>query len=167
MGDLTRTFNRGGQILIGEFAGDVVTRFATKFGGANMLAQLRVPPQFVQPALRIAVGLFAPMLLKMAPRLFRPDFRATFGAVNVASGLIGLTQNMRAQLFETMGLSDWETAAGGVGDSAVAYHLSDWETADNGVGGYELAQDYGPPAGVLGADGPPAGVLDGEYAYAM
>jgi len=164
MGDLTRTLNRGGQILIGEFAGDVVTRFATKFGGANMLSQLRVPPQFVQPALRIAVGLFAPMLLKMAPRLFKPDFRATFGAVNVASGLIGMTQNIRAQLFETMGLSDWETAAGGVGDSAVAYHLGDWETADGGVGGYELAQDYGPPAGVLGAYEPPAGVLDYEYA---
>lgn len=164
-GEWTRAFNRGGQILVGEFVGDAVTRLATKFGGANMLAQLRIPPQFVQPTLRIAVGLLAPPLLKMAPRLFKPDFRATFSAVNVASGLIGLTMNLRTQLFSTMGLSDatvayhlsdWETASGGVGD---------WETASGGVGGYELANDYGPPAGVLGHydEAPDRGVLDYDY----
>lgn len=161
-GEWARAFNRGGQILVGEFVGDAVTRMATKFGGANLLAQLRIPPQFIQPTLRVAVGLLAPPLLKMAPRMFKPDFRATFAAVNVASGLIGLTMNLRTQLFSAAGLSDasvayhlsdWETASGGVGD---------WETASGGVGGYELADGYGPPAGVLG-EAPPAGVLDYDY----
>lgn len=166
MGDARMAFKRGTEILIGEFIGDAATRVAGKFGMSRLLQTMRVPPQFVLPVSRIGVGLLFPMLMKQfAPRMFKPSFRQTFAAVNVASGLIGLTNNIRNQAFNAMGLSeydmdlglvydgmyDWETADGGVGD---------WETADGGMGGYELAD--APPHGVLG-DAPPAGVLDYSY----
>ena len=158
-GELTRAFRKGTQILVAEFVGDVLARVGTKFGMGRILTQMRVPAQMTVPATRIAVGLLGPAVLRMLPgRLFNPSFREMFAAVNVASGLIGLTMNMRQQAFSAMGLADyadlglydWETASGGVGD---------WETADDGVGDWELADDDMPPYGVLG-DGPPAGVLD-------
>lgn len=156
MGDMQRTFRRATQILVGEFVGDVGTRMATKFGVGRLLTQMRVPAPAVLPVTRIVVGLFAPALLRMLPgRLFNADFRATFGAVNVASGLIGLTQNMRAQLLQTMGLAGYELADyGEMDDYEFADNgISDWETADDGVG-----LGHAPPAGVLGDT--PAGVLD-------
>lgn len=146
---LQRTFRKGTQILVAEFTGDVLARVATKFGMGNVLTMMRVPPEMTVPATRIAVGLLGPPVLKMLPgRLFSASFREMFAAINVASGLIGLTQNIRAQAFAAMGLASY---GGSVG-------LYDWETADGGVGDYELA-DYAPPYGVLG-EAPPPGVLD-------
>ncbi len=148
-----RAFRKGTQILVAEFVGDVLARVGTKFGMGNVLTTLRVPPEMTVPATRIAVGLLGPAVLRMVPgRFFTPSFREMFGAVNVASGLIGLTQNIRAQAFQAMGLAGYE---GGGGLS-----LYDWETADGGVGDYELA-DMAPPPGILGdSHAPPPGVLD-------
>lgn len=156
MGEMRRTFQRGTQILIGEFAGDLFSRLGTKFGLGTMLTNMRVPPQMVQPITRIAIGLLAPPLLKMLPgRFFNSDFRSTFAAVNVASGLIGLTANLRQQAFAAVGLSDYDT---GLYDWETADdEIGDWETADDGIGGYELAD--APPHGVLG-EAPPPGILD-------
>ena len=155
-GEMQRAFRKGGELLVGEFVGDVLARVATKFGVGRLLTQMRVPAEMTVPATRIAVGLLGPAVLRFAPRMFKPSFREMFAAVNVASGLIGLTMNMRTQAFSAMGLADyedlglydWETAENGVGD---------WETADDGVGDYELAD--APPAGILG-EAPPAGILE-------
>lgn len=147
---IQRSLRKGTQILVAEFVGDVLARVGTRFGMGNVLTMLRVPPEMTVPATRIAVGLLGPPVLKMLPgRLFSSSFREMFAAVNVASGLIGLTQNLRAQAFAAMGLASY---GGDVG-------LYDWETASGGVGDYELAGSDAPPYGVLG-DAPPPGVLD-------
>jgi hypothetical protein len=129
------------ELLMAEFAGDALSRVATKFGLGNLLATLKIPATFTLPATRIAVAMLGPRVLAMAPRMFKPSFRASFQAMNLAQGLIAMTNNMRTRVFQSAGLAgyelaDWETASGGVGD---------WETASGGVG-------------MLGT--PPPGVFD-------
>lgn len=157
LGDMQRTLTRGTQILGAELAGDVLSRAASKFGLATLLANMRVNPAWAPSVGRIIVGLFGGPILKMLPvkMLSNADFRATFGAVNVASGLIGLTMNMRMQLLRTIGLSGMDLA-----EYEYADEMGDWEEAEPEYqGNVMLGQP--PPYGVLGQDEPPAGVLGG------
>lgn len=132
---------KGGQILIAEFAGDLVTRLVGKFAGP-MLLNVPLRPELLGPVVRMGVGVLAPPIMKaVAPKLFKREFRQMFAAVNVASGLMGLTMRVREQTFAALKLP------------------SSSET----LGNY-----YGPPHGVLGAGGyygPPSGVL-GDYVTA-
>ena len=130
---------KGGQILIAEFAGDLVTRLIGKFAGP-MLANIPMRPELLGPVIRMGIGVLTPPLMKMvAPKFFKRDFRQMFAAVNVASGLMGLTMRMREQTFAALRLP----------------------SSSDTLAGY-----YGPPAGVLGNYyGPPSGVL-GDYVTA-
>ncbi|MEX2464718.1 MAG: hypothetical protein WD428_02465 [Gaiellaceae bacterium] len=115
------------QLTIGELIGDMLARAAVKF---TPLGRMTLGAPFV----RIGVGLFAGPLLKMLK--LPAGIRTNFGAINVASGIMGLTAAMRAKILQTVGLSDYEFA--------------DYEFAD-----YELAG--APPAGILGT--PPPGIF--------
>jgi len=141
---------KGGQILVAEFAGDLVTRLVGKFMGPTLM-NIPMNPALLGPIVRMAVGVFAPPLMKMvAPKLMKRDFRQMFAAVNVASGLMGLTMRIREQTFAALRLpSSAETLAGYYGPPA-------------GV----LGNYYGPPAGVLGdwVTAEPGGV--GDYVTA-
>jgi hypothetical protein len=123
----------------GELAGDVLARGALKAGAGRLLEMLRIPANFRAPALRIAVGLFGTPLLKMLR--VPASITGPFGAVNVASGVLELTANIRQQAFSRVGLSDYELAdvlvGSEVSDVLVDYELADYELAD-----YELAGDY-------------------------
>lgn len=150
-GRIGPTFTRAGTLVLGEVVGDLLQRAVLKFTPLGRM------PTLSGSVLRIGVGLLGEPLLKMlkAPEAFRRDF----AAVNVAAGLLVLTNPMRSATFRAVGLgddemADYELAALTTDDSDV----SDYEMAD-----YELAGD--PPAGVLGDD-PPTGVLGyGEQDY--
>lgn len=122
----------------GELAGDLVSRAALKFGASKLLAAVRVPATQHVPVLRVLVGLFATPLLKMlrVPAAITQNF----GAVNVASGVLSMTANIRQATFSRIGLGDYELADVLVGDdgmSDVLVGVGDYELAD-----YELAGDY-------------------------
>ena len=134
-GALTRGFG----LTTGDLIGDVLTRAVLKFSPMKRFAM-------GGPVTRIAVGVLADPLLKMAR--VPSGIRADFGAVNVAAGILALTSGVRQRVLGQAGLSDYELAD------------------------YELAADDGPPAGVLGdyelAGGPPAGVLgDDDEDFAL
>ena len=144
---MTGTFQVAGALFAGELVGDALVRVANKVAG-KAIAGLGA---MAQPALRIGVGLLAAPLLRMAGLPAR--IRESFAAVNIASGLIGLTFAMRTQAFKAIGLGEDETTNAMLGDYELAQEDELYD--------YELAE-Y-PPAGVLGYDDePPAGVL-GAY----
>jgi len=146
-GGIKRTLFAGLGLAAGELAGDALSRVAVKFGVGKLMDIVKVPTAARVPALRIALGLFATPLLKM----LRVPASVTqhFGAVNVASGLLGLTANMRAQAFSRVGLGDYELAdvlvgEDGMGDVLVGFGddessmtMADYELAD-----YELSGDF-------------------------
>ena len=144
-GNIKRTVGAGLGLAAGEFAGDLLTRVAIKVGDGRLLDVAKVPNAIRSPLLRIAVGLFAAPLLKM---LRLPSaVTAGFGAVNVASGILGLSGAMRSRTFSAVGLGDYELADvlvgddddDGDGDSVgdVLVGVGDYELAD-----YELAGDF-------------------------
>ena len=121
---------RGLGLTIGDLIGDVLTRAVLKFSPMKRFAM-------GGPVTRIAVGVLADPLLKMAR--VPSGIRADFGAVNVAAGILSLTSGVRQRVLGQAGLSDYE--------------LADYDGPPAGVlGDYELAADDGPPAGVLGDD---------------
>lgn len=128
---LAPTFKRAIGLTLGEVMGDALSRVVSKFTPFGKSAMQAA-------GVRIAVGLFGSPLLRMLK--VPAGIRSDFGAVNVASGIIGLTGALRQQVFSKVGLADYE--------------LADYELAD-----YELAG--GPPAGVLGT--PPAGMFGGDH----
>lgn len=145
-GGIGAAFKAGGALFGGELLGDLMARGAVKFGAAKLLNSVKVPADMQPGVVRVAIGLFGEPLLRMVgvPR----GIRQGFSAINVASGLIGLTWRFRAQAFSSMGLSDYELA-------------DEMEPDDDGMSDYELAADD--PA-LLGSDAPPAGILEGDFA---
>lgn len=143
-GNLKHTVMAGVGLAGGEIAGDLISRVAIKFGAGKLFDVAKVPTSVRAPLLRIAVGLFAGRLLKMLK--VPASITSSFGAVNVASGLLSLTSNMRATTFARVGLGDYELADVLVGDDDenddielgdVLVGMGDYELAD-----YELAGDY-------------------------
>lgn len=136
-GNVKRTLFEGLGLAGGELVGDALSRVAVKFGAAKLFDMVKVPTNARVPLLRIALGLFAGKLLKVA-RLPHA-ITSGFGAVNVAAGVLALTQGMRSSVMARVGLGDYELADVLVGDDGmgdVLVGLSDYELAD-----YELAGD--------------------------
>jgi len=140
-GNIKRTLMAGLGLAGGEIAGDLVSRVAIKVGAGRLFDMVRVPAGVRAPLLRIAVGLFASPLLKMLR--VPAAITGSFGAVNVASGLLALTSNVRSQTFQRVGLGDYELADVLVGDDDgdEILELGDVLVGDDGMGDYELA-DY-------------------------
>lgn len=141
-GTMKRTLMAGVGLAGGEIAGDLLSRVAIKFGAGKLLDIVKVPANVRAPMLRIAVGLFGGRLLKM---LKVPSaITSSFGAVNVASGLLSLTSTMRSQAYARVGLGDYELADVLVGDddeTEEILELGDVLVGEDGMGDYELA-DY-------------------------
>ena len=113
-GGIKRTLMAGLGLAGGELAGDLLSRAAIKVGAGKLFDAVKVPTNVRAPLLRIAVGLFAGPLLKMAR--VPSAITQSFGAVNVASGLLALTAGMRQQVLGKVGLGDYELADVLVGD---------------------------------------------------
>lgn len=143
-GGIGSAFKAGGALFGGELLGDLMARGAVKFGAAKVLNAVKVPADMQPGVVRVAIGLFGEPILRMVgvPRAIRQGF----SAINVASGLIGLTWKFRAQAMQSIGLSDYELA-------------DEMDLDDDGMSDYELATDD--PA-LLG-EAPPAGLLEGDY----
>jgi hypothetical protein len=130
-GGIMRTVNEGFGIFAAELAGDLVVRGINKFVGLQRWLPAALAGQ-APSVVRILVGLAADPLLRMVG--IREGFRRQIAAVNIASGIIGLTYPLRQQTFAAVGLSglaDYET----IGQDEEDHYglLGDYET----VGAYE------------------------------
>lgn len=153
-GGLKTTLARAASLTVGEFAGDIVSRLAAKFGAGKFLtSSMKLSADQSLGVCRILAGIVALPLLRMArlPSIVTRDF----SAVNVASGIIALTFPQRVQLLSKLkltpaeiGLSDYETFMG-LSDYQGGI-LSDYQIAGAG-GGYSDGD-------LLGGDD--AGILD-------
>lgn len=137
LGGIAPALKRAGGLVLGDFLGDALTRVVGRFA-----PQVRTGN--MAPFARMAVGVFAEPLLRMArvPQMIRADF----AAVNVASGLFALTANMRQRTMQAVGLSDYELADYELAGAPPAGILSD----------YELAADEDDPIDLLGSSYSPA-----------
>lgn len=134
-GRIGSTLMAGLGIAGSELAGDLLSRVAVKAGASKLLGAVRVPAAQQVPVLRVLVGLFASPLLRMLR--VPPAITRNFGAVNVASGILTMSANLRQQALARVGLGDYELADVLVGDDEVGDVLVDFELAD-----FELAGDY-------------------------
>lgn len=149
MGGIRSSMMAGGALFGGELLGDLLGRLAFKVGASKILAGVKIPADYQAGVVRIGIGMFASPLLRLAG--IPASIRQGFSAINVASGLIGLTYKYRQQAFASAGLSDYELAA----------DMEDDDGDGNNVGDYELADDSNDP-NLLG-DAPPAGILGGDF----
>ena len=130
-GQWAAIFKEATSLVVGEFIGDVGSRALRK-----VIVRTIPNPwinRFAIPIGRVVIGLMAEPLLKMAG--MKPAFRRDFSAVNVASGIIGFTSDIRKQLLGGMGLDglgDFETEEmlGYVDDPALLGHYDDDDAGD-------------------------------------
>ena len=141
----------GGALFGGELLGDLMGRAVIKFGGSKLLNAVKIPADMQPGVLRVAIGLFGAPVLKMVG--IPETIRKGFSAINVASGLIGLTYGIRQKAFTAAGLSDYELADA----------MSDDDGSDDAVGDYELADGEDNYLLGDGTNSPPAGLLSSDF----
>lgn len=134
------------NLVLAEVVGDVATRAALKFGAGSLLGRFLSPDKQL-PFLRLVLGTIAMPIMRMLP--LPASIKTAFPAMNIASGIIGITYWMRQQLLNQTGLSDYEVA-----DYVTLPALSG---PDYGV------MDYEPPHGLLAESGDPTSIYQDAY----